>query len=185
MLNLRPAGNSGVGVHALGARLHVFSHSLSCACHSGVNNTAVHVTAVQFILMCTSQQCHWNRCATNFVKYFRKLSETLFFMRESDSTAHGTAASLIPLWHAQQYHWHCCDMHSSIFDNALTCIVVSMTPLWLCVNHRGANDTAVTCIAVSITPLWLAKQYQQHRCDLHSRVSRYWNYNGNIAKISA
>jgi hypothetical protein len=43
----------------------------------------------------------------------------------------------------QRRHWHRCDMHSSIFD------------------------TAVTCTAESLTTLWYAQRCHWHRCDMH------------------
>jgi hypothetical protein len=40
--------------------------------YSGVNDTAVHVTAVSMTPQCISQWCQWHRCATNLVDLFRK-----------------------------------------------------------------------------------------------------------------
>jgi hypothetical protein len=39
---------------------------LHCACHSGLNDSAVHVTAVSMTPLCKSQRCQWHRCATYF-----------------------------------------------------------------------------------------------------------------------
>jgi hypothetical protein len=40
--------------------------------HSGVTDSAVHVTGVSLTLLCMSQRCQWHRCATNFVDLLRK-----------------------------------------------------------------------------------------------------------------
>jgi hypothetical protein len=39
---------------------------LCCARHSGVNDSAVHVTVVSLTLLVKPQWCQWHRCATNF-----------------------------------------------------------------------------------------------------------------------
>jgi hypothetical protein len=88
--------------------------------HSGINDSAVYVTAVSMIPLYISQQCQWHHCASNFVKYVREWNKPLFFIRKSDLATHGHSSIIdtpvTPLWHAQGCHWQHC---------------ANMTPLWL------------------------------------------------------
>jgi hypothetical protein len=62
--------------------VHVTAVSMTplckCACHSSVNDTTLHVTTVSMTPLCISQQCHCHCCAAN-------IFDTLFFIRKSDS----------------------------------------------------------------------------------------------------
>jgi hypothetical protein len=88
--------------------------SLHCACHSGVNDTAVHVTAVSMTPLC-SQLC-W---------IFSQIIVNTVFMQTFESAAQGTSVSLTPLWHAKYMgvsystgkDLFC---HSGIIDTAVT-----------------------------------------------------------------
>jgi hypothetical protein len=120
--------------------------------HNGVNDTALHVTAVPMTLLCISQRCKFYNpvhiTAVSFTPLCnqlcrissRMIRSTVFYMRKSVSAAHGTTVSLTPLWHAQQCQWY------------------------RFVIHSGISDTAVTLEAVLLTPLWHAQQYQWHCC---------------------
>jgi hypothetical protein len=102
--------------------------------------------------------------------------------------------SLQIIWHPVFYMeiWLGCTRHSSVIDTAVTCTMVSLTPLWHlqrcqwhvqwchwhhCNLHSHVNDTAVTCTAVSIT---LLCKYDA-RCDFGPHIREALaTFKGNI-----
>jgi hypothetical protein len=117
--------------------------------HSGVNDTAMHITVVSMTPLCMSQQYQWHRCAchssandtavhitavsltplcavqpTFFQTSLRIIRQTVF-IRKSGSAAYCTAVSLTPLWHLLRCQWHRCE---------------NMTSLWLWIKYsRGSG----------------------------------------------
>jgi hypothetical protein len=109
---------------------------IRCACHSGVNDTAVHITAVSMTPLCMSQQCQWLCCSVcSQVRFPCKNSVSNYWRRYSkqswlhsgvnDMAVPVTVVSMTPLCMSQRCQWQCCACHSGV-----TCTVV-------------VNDTAV------------------------------------------
>jgi hypothetical protein len=90
---------------------------VKCHCydlHNGVNDTAVHITAMSITPLCN--QLRW---------IFSRMIQNIVFMQISDSAAH-----------VQTCHWHRCDMHSGVNITAVTYTAVSMMP-WASMTPLG------------------------------------------------
>jgi hypothetical protein len=100
--------------------------------HSGVNDFAVHVTAVSMTPLCMSQWSQWLHCASHscvtdsaeLVSKFASLHSGV-----NDSAVHTTAVSMTLLCTPQQCQWLCCARHSGVNDSAMQVTAVSMTHL--------------------------------------------------------
>jgi hypothetical protein len=80
--------------------------------HSGVNNSAVPITAVSMTPLCTSQQSQWLRW--NFLKICIAAQQCQWLRCDvhsgvNDSAVHVTAVSMTPLYKSQRSHWLRCD----------------------------------------------------------------------------
>jgi hypothetical protein len=97
--------------------------------HSGVTDSAVHVTVVSMTSLCMSQRCQWLRCdmhsgvndCTEMFSKFNYLHSGVI-----DTAVHVTVVS-----------WHRCVYHSSVNDSAVQVTAGSMTPL--CKSQRSPN----------------------------------------------
>jgi hypothetical protein len=80
--------------------------------HSGVNNSAVPITAVAMTPLCTSQQSQrlrWNFFQICIAAQQCQLLRCARHSGVNDSAVHVTAVSTIPLYKSQRSHWLCCD----------------------------------------------------------------------------
>jgi hypothetical protein len=146
-------------------------HQWNCfACHSGVNGTALHATAVSVTLLCMSQRCHWHRGFRN------------------SNCIQNLVVSMAPMRKSQQSQWHHCACHSIVNaiavhvtnDAAAHITAVSLTLLCNkfkknCVNNTTLfflqkSDYAAHGTAVSMTLLCLSQWCQWHWCTCHSIV---------------
>jgi hypothetical protein len=151
-----------------------------------------------------AQRSHWHCCATNFFLISsRIIRHTVFFIRKSDSAAHGTAESLTPLCKYDTavpldliFEWLWLPWKGlSIAKNIHRQIVLNYSiPITFTQKTWGLTRDSFFVTAVSLTPLWrfhsrfsprilshIQKGFNPCIRGLYSRVSRFWNYNGNIA----
>jgi hypothetical protein len=154
--------------------------------HSGVNDSAVHVTAVSMTPLCTSQRSQWLR------QIFSKF--TYLHSGVNDSAVHVTAESVSQIVFNLFFNWWIHEMWEVslwyVWKNLNICTAESMTPLkffqnfifaqqsqWLrCASHSGVNDSAVHVTAESMTPLCTSQRSHWLCCDktrwLQSRFAR-------------
>jgi hypothetical protein len=157
---------------------------LRCAHHSGVNHSAVQVTAKSdfwWVFFKNSQDL-----GGLLMNCFDRIHPSHLYYKR------GVEPQVKPrVWHPKicAQLWLHCACHSDVNDSAMQVTVVSMTPpnfyrnlhhctavsitplcisqrcqLFSCAHHRGVHDSALHVTAASMTPLCKSQRCEWHRC---------------------